>query len=254
MENACHTDGSSSTFHCPLDTLIASRQVQHDYDSRVEVGNAKYPQLASTIYAHYSRFLDKKCARIDALYALSELFILAAISEAQILNLVEEKIVFETTSMIDPEHDSTSARAKASSSTLSNLWWSKKVLDEHLRHVKESRASIDRTGGPNWPRAMEEEPKVHEKVRATRDLLLRDYDNLIEQTQTLLKSCDCGMDIAGNNALVAKFRSAVKKAEWVAKLTLLTFFLHRCNVYHLCVWYELFSVWPGFAEHLDMGH
>ena len=67
------------------------------------MGLPKYPQLACTIHAHYGRFLDEKSAKVDAFYALSELFTFTATSEAQFLNMVEEKIVFETTSLLDAE-------------------------------------------------------------------------------------------------------------------------------------------------------
>lgn len=183
-----------------------------------------YHQLACTIHAHYGRFLDEKAAGVDAFYAMNELFVFAATSESQFLNMVEQKIVIEMDNLLDNEKSKMSPNIEPPTTAISNLLYNKKVLDEHIRHLKENKATIENSGSSKWPKATEEEADIFSKVRITRNMLLKDYDYLLERAKTLSRSCDRGIDIAGNNAMVAESRSAIRQAEWVSKLTLLAFF------------------------------
>jgi len=181
----------------------------------------KFPQSASQIHAHYGRFLDPIITVSDAFYALSEMFAFTASAESQFLNMVEQKIVSEMDRALDAE-EVEKAKEEKHSSTLSNLLYNKKILDEHVRRLKENIASIKTRGGPKWQKASGQ--KQCEKVTMTADLLLNDFEYLLERAKTLSKSCDRGMDIAGNNAMVAESRRAIQQAKRVSKLTLLAFF------------------------------
>jgi len=210
------------------------------------------PNLLALYMQTMVDFWKRSAPKLMRFMRLVSFFSFAAASEAQFLNMLEEKIVFETTGLLDAEMNMNSFQTTINNWTLRIFWSSKRLLDEHLRRLKETRASIENSGGPRWPRATKDETDVYAKVKTTRDMLLRDYDYLLERTETLSGSCARGMDVAGNNALVAESRSAIQQADWVAKLTLTGVLLHPSIVYHFRVRYEFRSVRPRDTEFLDM--
>ena len=91
---------------------------------------------------------------------------------------------------------------------------------------------------------------MYAKVKAIRDMLLRDFDHLLERAQILSKSCDRGMDVAGNNARVAESRSAIQQAEWVAKLTMLAFFFIPASFSTSLFGISFVQFWTRLFKHL----
>ena len=194
---------------------MTSRQTYQDHS------HGKFPQSASLLHASYGRFLDPDASIHDPFYALSEIFVFIASSESQFLNMVEQKIVSEMARSLETEALGLLEDEKHSS-TLSNLLYNKNILDEHIRRLKENISSINSRGGPDWPKATDERQK--QRVTVVADSLLADFEYLLEKARTLSQSCDRGMDIAGNNAMVAESKRAIRQAKRVSKLTLLAFF------------------------------
>lgn len=81
--------------------------------------------------------------------------------------------------------------------------------------------SIQKAGDPKWPKASSE--KQRDKVAKASESLLQDFTYLLERAKTLSSSCDRGVDIAGNNAMIVESRRAIQQTQRTAKLTLLAF-------------------------------
>lgn len=187
--------------------------------SRQHRSQGKFPQSASLLRSHYERFLNRETSIGDPFYALSEVMTFVASSESQFLNMIEQKIVAETERSLNAGE--LADKEDSHISTLSNLTYNKKVIDEHIRRFKENITSLARRGNPRWPKATE--GKQITKATESATTLLKDYEYLLEKAETLSKSCDRGMDMARNNVMVAESYRSFQQARHVSKLTFLAF-------------------------------
>lgn len=133
--------------------------------------------------------------------------------------MIEQKIVAETERSLNAGE--LADKEDSHISTLSNLTYNKKVIDEHIRRFKENITSLARRGDPRWPKATE--GKQITKATESATTLLKDYEYLLERAETLSKSCDRGMDMARNNVMVAESYRSFQQARRVSKLTFLAF-------------------------------
>jgi hypothetical protein len=179
------------------------------------------PQSASVIHAHYGRFLDPNTSTNDPFYTLSELFSFVACAETQFLNMVEQKVSVEMEKFVLGENRSSDEEG-VHTLTLSNLLYNRSILDQHIVRLKEYVASLKISGGSKWPRASDEKQRV--RTTSTTASLLEDFDYLLDKAMNIAQTCERGMGIAGNNAMVAESRIAIGQAKRMSKLTLLAFF------------------------------
>lgn len=182
----------------------------------------RFSQSACQIPTHYGRFLNPAIAMADSFYALSEIFTIVASAESQYLNMVEQKIKSEIEQVMGSKRQQDSKEGEEQSSALSNLVYYKTILDDHAKRLEENVSSIRSYGDPKWPKAIV--AKQQERVFKTQELLIKDFEYLLKRAGTLSSSCDRGVDIAGNNAMIAESRRAIQQAKRTSKLTLLAFF------------------------------
>ena len=145
---------------------------------------------------------------------MHELFMFAAFSEAQFLNLVASKLELEL------EH---SALVWQKSAALSNLVYHQQILDRHIYQLRENMASIDEAIVAYSRRDLQPDDDKTPKALAAARSLRTDYQHLIDRALKLLGYCDRGVQVVMNNAMIKESREAINQAEGVVKLTRLAF-------------------------------
>ncbi|KAL9607350.1 MAG: hypothetical protein Q9167_007730 [Letrouitia subvulpina] len=211
-----------------LKTKYMSTQAGMDPQPRTD----QFPQSACQVPVHYGRFLSTSTSVADSFYAFSEIFTLVASSECQYLNMVEQKIKSEIVKVIGANERKDTEETEEQSSTLSNLIYYKTFLDEHIQRLKDNISSIQAQGDYRWPKAsasgasksQDAVTKQQEKATTSAQTLLKDFEYLLERAKTLSESCERGVDIAANNAMIAESRRAIQQAKRTVKLTILAFF------------------------------
>ncbi|KAH8710030.1 hypothetical protein GQ44DRAFT_627314 [Phaeosphaeriaceae sp. PMI808] len=166
-------------------------------------------QSASLLHLDYGRSLDRQIIAQDWFYAMHELFMFAAFSEAQFLNMVASKLELEL------EH---SALVWQKSAALSNL-----ILDRHIDQLHENVASIDDAIFALSGRNLQPDDKKTSEALAAAKRLRTDYQHLIDRTLKLLGYCEHGVQVVMNNAMIKESREAIMQAGGVVKLTRLAF-------------------------------
>ena len=172
----------------------------------------KFAQSASLLYLDYGKGLDEELAAYNPFYVLTDLFKFTAFSEIQFLNMMETKLMKETDfSVINSRH----------SPTLSNLLYSKKILDQHVQQIEETISSIETHGNARSTDGLTESEEVSTAVASK---LLKDFEYLAVRAKTLSAYCDRGMNIVMSNNMLVESQRAIEQAAGVAKLTKLAFF------------------------------
>ncbi|KAF5003987.1 hypothetical protein FDECE_9487 [Fusarium decemcellulare] len=180
-------------------------------------GHSKMAQSARLIPWSFGQDLDTKTLQQDGVYAISDLLSFAACSESQFLNLIEH--------LIDEDGNVESApysEAATDTRTTSNLEFNKRVLEARLKMLQTTHTCIAAGGGPSWPRAKEEQQR--EIADAMRSKLERDYQELIERAQGLIKRCMEDSLLLMNKTMIRDTQRGVVQAEAMARLTLLAYF------------------------------
>jgi len=105
---------------------------------------------------------------------------------------------------------------------LSNLKYSKSILDEHAENTSNTLECLQARGDSSWPRAKE---ATHVKVvdEVVGDLI-RDYEHLIRKTKAIAKKALENMDIITTGVQLQESQTALRKADGVHRLSLLAFF------------------------------
>ncbi|KAL8899110.1 MAG: hypothetical protein Q9207_006361 [Kuettlingeria erythrocarpa] len=193
-----------------------------------ETRKEPFLQSVCQVPVHYGRFLSTSTAVVDPFYALSEVFTLVASSESQYLNMVEQKIKSESAKVMGASKREEVEDTDEQSSILSNLVYYKTILDEHIQRLKTNILSIETQRDHKWPEpdftrntstGMLQQKKASKSART----LFKDFEYLLERAKTLSESCDRGIDIAGNNAMITESRRAIQHAKRTVKLTILAF-------------------------------
>jgi len=187
----------------------------------ISIQAGQFPQSGSIIHAHYGRFLDVATSANDPFYTLSELFSFCASAETQFLNMIEQKISIEMENFARGDNCRMTEEG-VHGLTLSNLIYNRSILDQHVVRLKDCVAFVEGSGAMKWPKASEERQKA--KATSTSQALLADFQYLLGKATTLAQTCERGMGIASNNAMVAESRTAIDHAKRMSKLTLLAFF------------------------------
>lgn len=155
----------------------------------------------------YGRSLDWSLAKSDRMYALLEIFRLAAFSQKQLQNVLQQKIVAETRSLsANTEHP-----------TMANLLYFRDILQDQLGYVS------------NLSRLTDDQSRVSHSAQrpATVDHGMAEVHSLFEdlrsQAQSLHERCTQGMTVISNNSMLEESQRAIKQAELVTKLTKVAF-------------------------------
>lgn len=168
-------------------------------------------QSAMLLHRLYGQTLIPAILKVDAFYALSELFAFSAFSENQFLNLI--------TSLVDKEQDPPMDKMQAS---LLNLQYWKTTLEAHMQKQQAAISCISSRGAPKWPRATDDE---HVKViEETAQRLLQDYNHLLMRAQTLRAHCVDLTALLMNKAMLEHAQHGINQADGLTRLTLLAFF------------------------------
>ncbi|MCJ1410914.1 hypothetical protein MMC19_005001 [Ptychographa xylographoides] len=216
----------------------------HAGESNSKLSFSQSASLLSTQV--YGRYLTPALMRVDAFYALHELFTFTACSENQFLNLLKIKLDAESQKWGNEEYMQQS---------LQNLTYHKAILHEHIEHLHEVIACIKRRGGSNWPRVKSrgnlgrmssdnsskdlsgqtvhqgapQSPQLPQHLLqeelATRavDRLLQDHESLLRKAQNLVRLYRDGTDEIRNSAALSESKKAIEQARGVARLTFLAF-------------------------------
>lgn len=178
----------------------------------IDSGSRKRPcQSGCLLPLQYGTLLDPEIMRTDALYAFSDLFVFAASSENQFLNLVQKEIDMSIRTFDQKEEWS-----------LENLRYNKALLDEHIQHTRHIVAFLRLENNMSWPQAKDPQ---HVQIRNnTKTTLLEDYEHLLERTQTLATRAMEGMHVIMNDSMLKENMKAMEQTREVGRLSLLAFF------------------------------
>lgn len=177
-------------------------------------GSADLPHVASLLRRNYGNLLDWPTMKADPFYALHEIFECCAASELQFLNLVENRLSRET---------SYEALLAKDTVSLSNLLYTREILQAHTQRLEENLEKIKCRGSSQWPHPPENS-EPGKKAKEAADVLLRDYEFLLAKAQNLAQRCERSMTVIMNNANIAESHRAMEQAKRVGKLTMLAFF------------------------------
>jgi hypothetical protein len=192
---------------------LALRSKRYALPPEEQCRSGQLPQVAGLLRKDYGKHLDTKLMQMDPLYALHELFSFSAASELQYLNLIDEKLGPETGWAILTEE----------TPSLSNLLYNRDILLSHIQQLKENIETIKCRGCNQWPRALANSD-LGKKADEAANILLRDFEYLLNKAENLSKRCEAGMAVVMNNANLAESKRAIAQAGRVSKLTLLAFF------------------------------
>ncbi|KAM7214454.1 oligopeptide transporter [Rhypophila decipiens] len=190
-------------------------------------------QNISLLPFQYGGQLDREIARQDALYALTELFQFAASAEAQLLNLVQNRVENEMSLVGGGQF------GQYLSISLMNLKYIKVLLTSHAQGLGEIITVLTNRHALEWPRI---DSAVAEKAAV---LLLADLEYLKRRNEALSRECEQGMATLANMAVLEESRRSVDMSRTVQRLTVIgTIFIPLSFV---C------SVWGMNVEELGTG-
>lgn len=180
-----------------------------------QVGKLKVPQSASGLHRSYGQSLNPQVAFHDSFYALSEIFAFAAASEMQFLNLLKDKIANEI--------DSNALRSLEDRS-LSNLSYTKHILDRHTLRLEENIRSLETCGSSFWPQIGGlTDTKLQAKAAESSKSLLDDYVFLLSYAKELSRRCESGLQLVMQYVMLRESQKAIEQAAGVTRLTRLAF-------------------------------
>ncbi|CAG7563219.1 unnamed protein product [Fusarium equiseti] len=192
---------------CALESRSIGENVSVPNGGRTTQSLGIFPEV-------YGQGLDWSLAKSDRTYILSSAFRMAAFSQGQLLNIMEEKILRERNRLSSGHGPQTSA----------NLLYFRDVLQQQLRNASYMMKLID--GRANMPgsgsRSMTNGSVEHKTIPSCE--MIGIY-NLIQAShshaQFLHETCTEGMTIISNNSMLAESQRAIQQARFVTKLTLI---------------------------------
>ncbi|KAF2170767.1 hypothetical protein M409DRAFT_63836 [Zasmidium cellare ATCC 36951] len=189
------------------------------------IGTARRPSQPSSVYSAgvasaqsamllpdmYGQTLDQAIIRVDAFYALSEIFAFSAFSENQFLNLLA--------STIEQERNLPIRKMQAS---LANLQVFKDVLEAHIEKQKALVTLIESRARLKWPQATD--PTQSATVDAVADDLLENFKHLKTRAENLRAQCVDMSNLTINQAMLEEAQRGLRQGAALSRLTLLAFF------------------------------
>lgn len=171
----------------------------------------KSGQSASLLHLGYGKKLDGALMACDPFYAMQDIFLFCAFSEAQFLNLVESKL----------DADARPELSLDQPFSPSNLIYSQELLDSHADRLRETINAISARESLSWPRPSD--ARMQQKGATAALSLLKDYEDLLARAIILSDRCKTRMNILMNKAMIAESNKAITQAREVTKLTRLAF-------------------------------
>lgn len=160
---------------------------------------------ASRLHLSYGATLQPQTMTEDPFYALSDVFALAAASEKQFLNLIEQKLA-QYSKPNDENFDA-----------LPNLRYIKQVVIRQTKHISLARNSIQTAQSSKWPSACTERGG---RMRRAVEL---DWAHLEHVSRELDSRCQEAITVLMSTVTIQDAKKAIAQAERVAKLTFLAF-------------------------------
>ncbi|KAK1834720.1 hypothetical protein QBC39DRAFT_342665 [Podospora conica] len=170
-------------------------------------------QSASLVPEIYSSTqLIPEAMRLDAFYALSDLFAFVATSEKQFLNSMELRV-----------KDEIYSTEAATDLSVDNLKYSKELLDSHAQNLEEVLLFLRNRDSSKWPTIPPDNP-LAEQVRSKHSTIVGDFAYLLSRAQRLAAQCLEGVTIITNGVMLQESRKAIDMGEQTKTVTLLAFF------------------------------
>lgn len=196
----------------PTFKIDRQSSIRNSHENRAPLDHIH--QNAAWIHRDYGKYLDDRLAACDAAYALSEIFMLAASSELQFLNMMQSTVMAELERANDPY---------SSEQTLANLHSGRRALSRHIERLEENILAVSAGAATKWPRLSSLGPSTFATANEAAKTLLADFQYLLRRAQSLASECDRGVQVLMNSANITESRKAIAQAEGVAKLTRLAF-------------------------------
>jgi hypothetical protein len=169
-------------------------------------------QTASLLPGLYGKALDPDATRLDAFYALSELFAFIATSENQFLNFMELRV--------DNEIYSTKHGTDFS---ITNLKHSRELLVSHAQSLEETLRFIRNKSSHDWPMIPPNSDKA-DMISRKHQQVVEDFDHLLSRARSLSVRCLEGVSLITNDVMLQESRKAMVQGQQTRTLTLLAFF------------------------------
>ncbi|KAL8992002.1 MAG: hypothetical protein Q9169_007458, partial [Polycauliona sp. 2 TL-2023] len=158
--------------------------------------------------AHYGDRLNKAIAVSEPFYALTGIFESVAVSENQFINMMDS--VLDAIPYMD-----------GPGSTLPNVVYNRKVLQQHTQNIRDCISWIRSRGGTEWPRAPE---NLGNDATIAAQSLLTDFENILDRAQRLISLCEEREAVEMNIAVFQESKRSMDQAQDIRRLTLLTMF------------------------------
>lgn len=195
----------------PTIRFVNSRTLSPSHSVRPG-GVGQYLSQNTTLLAEqYGKTLDLDRMTENPLHALSELFGFAAHSEWQFLNMMSSLI-----------NDDLRSFEQHMEFSLSNLKYSKALLDEHIDHIAATIASTK----PHLVNEQSNSTAISDGLQHQ----LTNYEELSKKAQSLSALCTEGTTIIANHAMLIESKKATVQAEGVTRLTLLAYYFLPLNL------------------------
>ena len=180
-----------------------------------------FRQNAGQMHIDYGRTQKHHVMCTHPLYAMSDVFMLVAVSEAKFLNMLAQKLTRDSQDVITDDKEIDSLADETTVSAQENLIHSRQVLETHIIDLKEVTGFFRRQRELNLWEALESS----EGGSAVYDCAVRvfecDFQHLLQRAEGLHRQCESAMVIAMNSASIAEAKRGLTQARRVFKFTVL---------------------------------
>lgn len=172
----------------------------------------QFQQSARLLHLEYGKSLDRSLMACDAFYSVKELFVFAANSISQVINMIETKLTSDTgyQSLHGDQY------------SISNLLYHQDILDRVSQTLQENIQDIKDHPKHLWLVSSDDEQRKQASHAASS--LIADYTSLLVRSHLLSARCKGGISLVMNQAGIAESKRAISQARKIEQLTLLAFF------------------------------
>jgi hypothetical protein len=197
--------------------LALERLKSHESAIPPATSAANLLQSGSHLPTQYGSSLDPALMRVDAIYALSEVFSFAANSEHHLLDVIAGILQKE----IEP------LDTLSSDHPIDNMKHTKALLDDHIERLAEVHRILVHRRNKKWPSASNEDTNLPKSDLALLDEthanLASDYEALLNRARKLSALCVENMSIIANDSMLYESRRCLEASHQTRRLTLLAF-------------------------------
>jgi len=164
----------------------------------------------SYLPSRYGSSLDPNLARVDALYAFSELLALAASSENQFLNLIHAQI------------DIALGYHGVEALSIENLQYLVSLLKDLIERTEEAIYLLENETHSKWP--MARDPAGMQTRETTRKLLLDDYCWILRRGKAAKERIQDGITAITTDVTARDAQRSIDQAREIGRMTVLAYF------------------------------